>query len=421
MTATDDIPPAAASPAAAPPAASETGYDDSRVNEIIGRYRELRPLLRANAAAGEAQRSPVPDVDKPLRELGAYWLTLPPRWGGGGMSNTAYARAQMELAKGDPSVAWVVQIINSTTWIASLGSDALQEALFGDGPVAICGSYNPPGKARKVDGGYIVSGRWPYSSGSRQATWAQCGFVLPHEEGGPVTPGINFVYIPMDQLTIEDTWYVVGLQGTGSDTTVADEVFVPDHLVVLTDAPFGLPVPGKRHAGDVSDRQPLVATIRATGMALLVGAAQAMLELLEADVVRKPLVTTLFATKAESQVVDYEIGKVAAQLDTAEKLLLDATAQIDGRAVSGQEWTLVELARHKAQCAQVTDLVHDSIERIMYLAGSSAFLHANPLSRFWRDIHVGLRHVQYVPNLGYEIYGRDRLGISPNLAPPFTY
>lgn len=409
MTTTDNVRPV-----------TVTQYDDSRLDEILAAYRELRPMIRENTAAGEAQRSLVSAVDDEMRRLGAYFLTLPHRWGGAGMSNTAYARTQMELAKADPSVAWVVQIINSTTWIASLGSDALQEALFGDGPKAICGSYNPPGQARRVDGGYVVSGRWPYASGSRQAAWAQCGFVLPEEAGGPVTPGINFVYIPMDQLTIADSWYVVGMQGTGSDTTVADEVFVPDHLVVTTDAPYGTAEPGKRHTGDVSDRQPMVSTIRATGLALLVGAAQAMREILEADVVRKPMVTTFFATKADSQVVVHEIGKVAAQLDIAEKLVLDSTRGIDDRAISGEPWTPVELAAHKAQAAHVIELVHNSVEKIMFLAGSSAFLHANPLSRFWRDIHVGLRHVQYIPQLGYEIYGRDRLGI-PNLAPVGTY
>ncbi len=78
-------------------------------------------------------------------------------------------------------------------------------------------------------------------------------------------------------------------------------------------------------------------------------------------------------------------------------------------------------AKHKAQCAQIVDLIHNSIESLMFISGSSAFLHSNPLSRYWRDIHVGLRHVTNVPMLSYEIYGRDRLGVTPNISPPGAY
>ena len=144
---------------------------------------------------------------------------------------TGFSKVQMEIAKGDPSVSWVVQIVNGTTWVASLTSDKTQEALFGEGPKAVCGAYNPPGKARKVDGGYIVSGAWPYTSGSRQSYWAQAGVMLENTSG-PVVPGINMVYIPFSQLEIQDTWFVTGMQGTGSDTSIAKEVFVPDHLMV---------------------------------------------------------------------------------------------------------------------------------------------------------------------------------------------
>src|SRR3546814_3786836 len=136
------------------------------------------------------------------------------------------------------SISWVAQIVNGTTWVSSLTSDATQEALFGEGPKAVCGAYNPPGKARRVDGGWIVNGAWPYTSGSRQSDWAQSGVVLEGYEG-PVVPGINMVYIPFSQLEIKDSWYVTGMQGTGSDNSVAKDVFVPDHLLVMMDKPLG--------------------------------------------------------------------------------------------------------------------------------------------------------------------------------------
>jgi 3-hydroxy-9,10-secoandrosta-1,3,5(10)-triene-9,17-dione monooxygenase len=412
MTALDDAP---------PQARDVEGYDDSRLPQLLEEARKLRPLLREQAARAEQLRTLTPEVEAALHEFDVFSLTTPRRWGGAGMSNRAYTQFQMELGQGDAAAAWVVQILNSTTWVASTGPDSLQEGLFGQGPTIICGAYNPPGIGTKADGGYRITGKFPYSSGSRQAKWAQCGFVHMGDEGKPVTPGINFAYVPMDQATIEDTWHMVGMQATGSDTTVVDAVFVPDDMVVTADRPFGFPEPNKRHFTEASDRQPLLPTLRATGLGLLLGGALAMLELVEENVQQKPLVTTTFMPKAQSQVVVHDLGKVAAKLDTARLLILNATGEIDTYAAAGRPWTPLDAARQKASCAQAVQLIHTSVEQLMFIAGSSAFATANPLSRFWRDIHVGLRHVQNIPSLAYEIYGRDRLGIEPNVSPVGAY
>jgi alkylation response protein AidB-like acyl-CoA dehydrogenase len=397
---------------------SHIGFGDA--TPFIEKARELRTLFQAEAAAGEKLRAPTPSADAALKSNNLLSLLLPQRWGGAGLSMTGFAQVEIELAKGDPSISWVSQIVNGTTWVASLTSDATQEALFGDGPKPVCGAYNPPGKARKVDGGYIVNGAWPYTSGSRQSDWAQCG-VLIDESDGPVVPGINMVYIPFSEIEMRDTWFMTGMQGTGSDTSVAHDVFVPDHLMVTMAKPFGHVEPNKRHWGAPSDNLPVVPTVRATGLAQLVGAAEAMLEIVEADSKKKPLITTTYKTRTESGVVLHDLGKVAAQLDTAKLLLFSATGLLDDVALGKAILTDGVRAKHKAQCAQIVELVHASIETLMFISGSSAFALNNPLSRFWRDIHVGLRHVTNIPMLSYEIYGRDRLGVLPNISPSGAY
>lgn len=394
------------------------GFGDAE--PFIAKARELRPLLQAEAAEGERLRSPTPAVDKALKDNKLLTLLLPKRWGGAGISFSDFARVEIELAKGDPSISWVAQIVNGTTWVSSLTSDATQETLFGDGPKLVCGAYNPPGKARRVDGGWVVNGSWPYTSGSRQADWAQAGAVLENYDG-PVVPGINMVYIPFSQLEIKNTWFVTGMQGTGSDTSVATNVFVPDHLMVMMDKPFGHVEPNKRHWGAPSDTMPVVPVVRATGLAQLLGAAEAMLEIVEGETPKKPIVTTTYKNRSESGAAVHELGRVASQLDTARLLLFSATGLLDEIALTGREFTVAMRAKHKAQCAQIVELIHNSVESLMFISGSSAFLHSNPLSRYWRDIHVGLRHVTNVPMLSYEIYGRDRLGVTPNISPPGAY
>jgi alkylation response protein AidB-like acyl-CoA dehydrogenase len=387
---------------------------------FIERARELRPLLQNEAPAGEKLRTLTPAVDKVLKETGLLTLLLPCRWGGAGISFSDYARVAIEVAKGDPSVSWVVQIINGTTWVSSLTSDATQEALFGKGPKLVCGAYNPPGKARRVEGGWIINGAWPYTSGSRQCDWAQSGVVLEGYEG-PVVPGINMVYIPFSQIEMKDSWFVTGMQGTGSDTSIAKDVFVPDHLMVMMDKPFGHVEPNKKHWGAPSDNLSVVPVVRATGLAQLVGGAEAMLEIVEAESKKKPVITTTYATRTQSGAAVHELGRVAAQIDTARLLLFAATGLLDEVGLSGRVLSNLERAQHKAQCAQIVELVHKSIESLMFISGSSAFALSNPLSRYWKDIHVALRHVTNIPMLSYEIYGRDRLDVKPNISPPGAY
>ncbi|MFA7552850.1 MAG: acyl-CoA dehydrogenase family protein [Spongiibacteraceae bacterium] len=397
-----------------------TGFTDQRVDAIIQELIALRPMLQENAPIGEKLRCPAPDADAALRGLGMYNLITPTRWGGAGLSTSGFAKIQIEVAKCDPSLSWVVQILNGTTWVATLGSDALQEGLFGAGPAPVCGAYNPPGKAKKVDGGYIINGRWPYSSGSRQAQWYQGGCMIDGD-GGPIVPGINMAYLPMSEIEIVDSWYVTGMQGTGSDTVVAKDVFIPEHMLVTMDKPFGHIEEGKKHIGAASDFLPVVPTVRATGLAQLLGAAEYMLELTEADAKTKPIITTTYAKRTDSHVHITEIGRIAAILDNARVLLFDATGQLDAAAVIGRKFSQLEAAKHKAQCSTIVELIHSAVEKIMFLAGSSAFSLDKPIQRYWRDVHVGLRHVQNIPQLGFEIYGRDRLDLTPNISPPGAY
>jgi alkylation response protein AidB-like acyl-CoA dehydrogenase len=386
---------------------------------FIAKAKELAPLFAANAAAGEKLRAPTPEVDKALRNSGLLTLLLPKRLGGAGLSFTDYSRLQIEVAKGDPSISWVVQILNGCTWVASLAADALQDELFKDGPVPVCSAYNPPGKAKKVDGGWIINGAWPYSSGSRQAKWIQAGVVLEGYDG-PVVPGIYMVYIPMSQITIKDTWYMTGMQGTGSDTSVATDVFVSDHMMVMMDKPYGHVEDGKRNIGAPSDNLTVVPVVRTTGIAQLIGMARAMQAIVEAETKVKPVLTTFYTKRTDSGAHMAAIGRIAAQIDAAETILFNALATLDDVALTGREFTLAERAKNKAACGQVIELVHKSVEDLMFQAGSSAFALDKPISRFWRDCHVAMRHVQNIPMLGYEIYGRDRLEVA-NISPPGAY
>jgi alkylation response protein AidB-like acyl-CoA dehydrogenase len=395
-----------------------TFADKATADAMVAKAKELRPLLMAEAPAGEAQRSPTKTVEKALFDNNILSALLPKRLGGVGLSFTDFCRMQIEIAKGDPSISWVVQIINGTSWVTSLAPDSVQDVVFADGPTTVCGAYMPPGKARKVDGGWIINGAWPYTSGSRQSKWAQQGVVLDGYEG-PVVPGISMCYIPFTDLTIKDAWFVTGMQGTGSDISVATDVFIPEGQMVLMDERAGQIDRTKRHFGAPSDLLPVVPVVRTTGIAQLIGAVEAMLEIVTAESV-KPVLTTLIGPRTGSGAYMRDLGEAAAMLDTAKLILFHLVGEFDQIGLTGTELAIADKARHRAQCAQMVKLVHSASESLMFQAGSSAFLLEKPISRYWKDVSMGLRHIQNIPTIGYEIYGRDIAG-GDMISPPGAY
>lgn len=393
-----------------------TGFADAAEAELIERVIALRPLLRAEARKGDENRGITDTVYAALNEMEIWSLLMPRRWGGRALSCSAFSRINREIAKGDPSVAWVVQIINGTTWIGSLTSDRLQEELFGNGMVRICSSFATSGTAKPVDGGYTVDGDWTYNSGCRQSQWGQylVNIVKPD---GSAAPG-NFVYVEMKDVEIIDTWFTAGLQGTSSDSARVRDLFVPEHRMVPATKGFSSHRATQKHTGEASDYYMIMPTIRSAGIGLQLGAAEAALDLAFETAQKRGVPSTSYARQAQSPVVQAKLGRATAMLHAAKLLMADCTTELDQIAIRREDPPLEVRAFNKARCSQAVDLITDAMTLIMFCAGSSAFLLDNPLQRFWRDINVAARHAIFNPDVGYEVFARVKLGVEPNIQPP---
>lgn len=400
------------------PAAVE-GFDEQAGADAIQAAIGLRDLLRSEAADGDARRYPSETVIRALDAADLWAVAVPKRLGGRGASALSLVRMGAELAKGDPSVAWVSQIINGTTWVTSLGPDALQDEIFADGVPRIAGAFNPPGTAVPVDGGYRVTGSWPYASGIRHTQWSQWGIKIVHPDGR-VAMG-NFCYIPTAELTIQDSWHVTGLQGTGSDTAVVTDHFVPENRVVHADRSFNYVEPGKRNYGAPSDYFAQMAFVHRTMTGTPLGAAEALLETVSEAATTKPLVGTVFARQSDSQVVAKEIGEAAIKIHSARLLIEDATRLLDTAAVERRTLSERERARNKAQANYAIQILAEAVQTLMFVAGSGAFNHVNAASRYWRDFNMVARHFGNIPAIGHEVYGRSLLNITPSAVPPHMY
>lgn len=391
----------------------KTRFGDERVEGLVAAAVAMRPYLLGKAPLHEKNRRLDDEVIRKLVAADMFKVAAPRRWGGLCLSADGMAQVALELAKGCPSTAWVYCISNSANWVASLASDAVQEDVFADGVPIMCSAVNPPGTFTTVDGGYVVSGAFPYSSGCLHSSWGMFALATKNEQGRMLPAG-QF-YVPMSETTIQDTWHVAGLKGTGSNTVCLKDVFIPQHRLM----PPGLAghPPGKKHVGEASDYFALLPHLRSVMLGVLIGMAEAALELVTDGTSKRGIVYTTYARQTDSHVVQKEIGEAATMIHTARVLMDSANRLIDQAALAGRTIQYLEQTRNKGETVFATDLCVKAMEKLMYVAGSSGFNEGTPLQRYWRDLGVAARHAANVPQVGYEMYGRALMGVEPNIAP----
>jgi alkylation response protein AidB-like acyl-CoA dehydrogenase len=335
-------------------------------DELVGMLRDSG-LLRAGAPA---------EVDG---------LELPPEVG---------LRAAEELARGDASTGWCVAIgITSTLLVAYLPPSS-RDSLFGDGRALAAGIWAPRGRGRSVDGGVVVSGQWSFCSGICHADVMFAGCMLDDQ---PV-PAV--VALPKDDLQLLDTWHTLGLRGTGSHDTVADEVFVPaDRVLSIFDGPV---------VNRPLYRFPPFGFFALSVVAPALGNARAATDdLVELAGGKKGLGST--RTLAERPATQAAVAAAESALDAARALYYQA---IDDawRACQSAEPVSVELRNRLRLAATHAARTSADVVRTMYdLAGGSAIYDHSPLQRRFRDAFTATAHFQ-VNEASRELPGRILLG-----------
>jgi len=188
-------------------------------------------LLARNASqCDDDRRIPTENIEA-LAEAGLFRLAVPRRFGGHEVGVETSLEVAATLAEACGSTAWVMTLIGVCSWVVGLYGDRAQQEVFGVDPHArVCGVLTPTAQVQRVEGGLRVNGKWGYASGCLHAQWAVLGVPPFEADGEAVQQGLALM--PMSELRIEETWFVAGMRGTGSNTLVADDVFVPDHRVM---------------------------------------------------------------------------------------------------------------------------------------------------------------------------------------------
>uniref|UniRef100_A0AAU1M3N4 Acyl-CoA dehydrogenase family protein n=1 Tax=Streptomyces sp. NBC_00148 TaxID=2903626 RepID=A0AAU1M3N4_9ACTN len=198
----------------------------SPAEEVVANSRTLVPRLRERIFATEEMRR-LPDATvEDADAAGVFTLLLPRELGGAGGDLSQAVRVMRTLAQGDPTAAWTLGFLMCHNYLLARWPSEAQHEFFKDGrPAQMAGVANPPGRAKAVEGGYRVSGRWSYCSGVTHADWVSLIAVVEGED----VP--CFFMAPRAEVTVHDTWNVSGMKGSGSHDVAVDDLFVPGHLV----------------------------------------------------------------------------------------------------------------------------------------------------------------------------------------------
>lgn len=409
-------------PAAPPvPPRRESEFSSATGRRIRDEIRELVPLLRANAGDGEKIGALTPETLKAVSDAGVFKLTLPAEYGGTALGARDITEIVTALGSGDAAAGWLTVVAtatrNSLAFPERTVEEVFRNARSWDGPVVIGASLLSPviGKARKVDGGWMVSGTWHFGSGSKHTAWAMVGVECPAENGPPRRA---MALLSREEFRVLDDWHVMGLMGTSSNslTTVADEGFVPEHRVFdQADLPRLVDSLRGRYEGlgfqSGAFGQMLLVPVLFAALAL--GMAEGCLECFAEQARRRKPFNLPYPSIADVPSAQVTAGKARAALNVARATIHGHADEVDRRALRGEDFTMSDEPPVTMDLIYAISMLAQTIDSLQIALGSSTVALTNPIQRFVRDVRVLATHGALRLDPMAEINGREILGLEP--------
>jgi alkylation response protein AidB-like acyl-CoA dehydrogenase len=375
--------------------------------ELLNRAVTLQPLLRKHATTSEITRRASDEVIDALTEAGLFRLRTPSRFGGYGATARTLLDVTSALGEADGSAAWLVGLAATSDWVGSQASARAQEEIYGSDPDArLAGSINPlPG--RRVDGGVLVSGRWPYATGSPHASWASLGVVVGDDADRPGEP--YWCLVPASEMKLEDTWHTAGMRGTGSNTWVGEDVFVPTHRMIsltgLVDGTLQSSADGPDH------RLTFLPLAMLDLFGPILGMGRGALAFTIEKAPTKTMQYTFFDRQSDSAGVQLQVAEAALKLQTAQLHAYRVANELDLSAAGGPELGYADRARFKAMIGYATQQVLDAINVLLNVHGAGSFAETSRMQQYWRDANTAARHAGLNATIGLEVFGKSLLGV----------
>jgi len=392
-----------------------TDHDkDALRKQLRERARELVPVLAERAEQCERERNVPEATIREFQEAGFFRILQPARWGGMELDPQDFYDVQMTLAEGCMSSAWVLGVVAIHNWQLGLFDDRAAQDVWGeDTSVLLSSSYMPVGKVERVDGGFMLSGKWGFSSGCDHCDWVFLGAMVPPEPGQEgQAPDMRTFLVPRKDYEIIDDWFVMGLKGTGSKSIEMKGAFVPEYRTHKAQDGFTGINPGNEVNTAPLFRLPFGQIFVRAVSSSAIGATAGAIEVFK-ERVSKRVGKNTGKTAGESAFAQLALAEAVAAVDELKLVLHRNFDRLMAAAAAGEQLPMNDRIKMRYDAARVLQRCVDVVDPLFAFAGGSGVYEGHPLLRIFLNLHTGRAHVANNPYTFGANWGAVQLG-APN-------
>ena len=363
-------------------------------------------LFRELGAQARVDRQVSVRAVNALKDSGFIRALLPKKWGGLEATPQQFFATHLAIAEQDMSTAWIGGIIAVHAYQLALMSEQAQADVYAKtGPdTCISSSYNPVGgKVELADEGFMLSGRWGWSSGSEHCSWVLLGAIVPGE-------GYRTFLVPKSDYQVEDTWHVYGLQATGSnDIVIEAPVFVPDHRTHKQMDGFNCVHSQTNPMYSIPWAQLFVRVVSTPA----IGAAKHAIELFTGDSSGSSTDPTKLQGDPD---ITRRVASAINDIDEVETIMFRNFDRMLAAAMANREIPMIDRVTYRYQASAVTNKMAGAIDQLFEVAGGRSIFNGAGIQEIWRDVHSAQAHVANNPtpfarNLGGMALGAENADV----------
>ncbi|WP_407152500.1 acyl-CoA dehydrogenase family protein [Bradyrhizobium sp. ORS 86] len=383
---------------------------------MVERAKALVPTLRERAPRTEELRRLPPETMRNLRDSELFRILQPSRVGGSELDYVALVDCADALGQGDASVAWNFANLASHHWMLGMFAPEAQSAVWGKDPDTLIASsfVFPAGRARKINGGYLLDGHWPFSSGVEACDWNMLASVV---ESDDEADGIEYRLFLLNKqdYQIEDTWNATGLRGTGSNDVRVTDALVPEHMSVAVRDLAGGSAPGSAVNPNALYALPVFSLFPYVLSGVGLGNAQACLDDY-VEIARHRASTYNRAKIGDLQSTQIKIAEASAKIDAARLIMRTSCIHVLASVRQGYIPDIAAKTKLRRDGAFSVNLCTDAVSLLFTASGARSLFTSGALQRQFRDAHAVNSHLAFSFDAAGTNYGRVALGLpSENL------
>lgn len=394
------------------PLTKTEGGQTNNQEALLAGARRLVPKLRERAQDMEDARRMLGETERDLHNSGLFRIVQPKRVGGAELDYVALVDFGEIISHGCSSTGWLLTNLACHHWMMAMFPEAAQDEVWTRDENVLIGSslIFPAGRARCVDGGYKLSGRWAFSSGVDLSKWNMLAGIVEADSDQENREYRIFV-VHKDSYETIDTWHAAGLRGTGSNDVTCEEVFVPDHMSLAVDDLKGGDTPGSAVNPAPLYRLPVFALFPFVLSGVALGNAQAVCDdFIESAKTRASRYSG--AQISDFQAIHIKIAEASAKVDAARTIMRRICVKATKDAHAGIIPDMAEKLQYRRDGAFSVRLCTEAVDLLFTASGASGLFSRNHIQRAFRDAHAISAHIVFNCDVAGAAFGRAALGFT---------